>query len=79
MDCSGNHDRNGQSATPLKRTGRWWAEKSVILAFFAIGGFYLIAEHRAHLFGLLPYGLLLLCPLMHFFMHKGHGHGGTGQ
>jgi hypothetical protein len=22
----------------------------------------------------LPYILLAACPLMHFFMHKGHGH-----
>ena len=36
-------------------------------------GFFLFAEHRAHLFGFLPYTLLLLCPLMHLFMHGGHG------
>lgn len=49
----------------------------VILAL--VLGFFLLTEHRAHLFGLLPYGLLLLCPLMHLFMHGGHGshdHGG---
>jgi hypothetical protein len=35
------------------------------------------SEHRAHLFGVLPYLLLLACPLMHFFMHGRHGgHGG---
>jgi hypothetical protein len=28
-------------------------------------------------FGILPYLLLLACPLMHF-MHHGHGHGGGG-
>ncbi len=41
-----------------------------------VGAFYLVTEHRAHLFGLLPYLILLACPLMHVFMHKGHGHGG---
>lgn len=49
----------------------------VILA--VVLGFFLFAEHRAHLFGFLPYALLLLCPLMHLFMHGGHGghdHGG---
>jgi hypothetical protein len=47
----------------------------VILAL--VLGFFLFTEHRAHLFGLLPYGLVLLCPLMHLFMHGGHGgHGG---
>ena len=42
-------------------------------------GFFLFVEHQAHLFGFLPYALVLLCPLMHLFMHRGHGrhdHGG---
>ena len=30
-----------------------------------------------HGFGVLPFLLLLACPLMHVFMHRGHGkHGG---
>jgi len=45
----------------------------VLLAFLAIAAFFLITEHTAHLFGLLPYALLLLCPLLHLFMHGGHG------
>lgn len=36
----------------------------VLLGFLAITGFFLITEHTAHLFGLLPYAFLLLCPLM---------------
>jgi hypothetical protein len=52
----------------------------VLIAFLAIVGFLFFTEHRAHLFGILPYLLLLACPLMHFFMHGGHGghrqHGG---
>lgn len=36
--------------------------------------------HHAHFFGLLPYALLLLCPLLHLFMHSGHGgHGNQGD
>ncbi|HJV93949.1 MAG TPA: DUF2933 domain-containing protein [Azonexus sp.] len=50
----------------------WWF-------FAAVALFYLWSEHRAHLFGVLPYLLLLACPLMHFFMHGGHGrHRGHG-
>jgi hypothetical protein len=45
----------------------------VFLGFLAIAGFYLITEHTAHLFGVLPFLLLLACPLMHLFMHGGHG------
>jgi len=38
-----------------------------------IGGFFLWTQHQAHVMGALPYLILLLCPLMHFFMHRGHG------
>jgi hypothetical protein len=49
----------------------------VLIAFLAIAGFYLIAEHRAHLLGWLPWLLILACPLLHIFMHGSHGgHGG---
>ena len=41
--------------------------------FLAIAGFFLWEEHRAHLLGALPFVLLLLCPVIHLFMHRGHG------
>jgi hypothetical protein len=34
----------------------------------------LIAEHWAHLLPYLPWVFLAACPLMHLFMHGGHGH-----
>ena len=46
----------------------------VLIGFLLIGGFYLVTEHRAHLFGILPFLFLPGCLLMHFFMH-GHRHG----
>jgi len=45
----------------------------VLSVFLVIAAFFLFTEHRAHLFGILPYLLLLACPLMHLFMHHGHG------
>ena len=51
--------------------------KWVLLGFLAIAAYLVIAEHRAHLGGLLQYLPLLLvlaCPLMHVFMHGRHGH-----
>jgi len=44
-------------------------------AFLAIALFFLWEEHSAHILGAVPYLLLLLCPLMHFLMHRGHGSG----
>lgn len=52
----------------------------ILLVFLAMAAFYLFTEHRAHLFGALPFLLLLACPLMHLFMHHGHGaHGGHDE
>lgn len=48
-----------------------------LVLFGAIAAFFLIAEHRAHALGFFPYLILLACPLLHIFMHRGHGgHGG---
>lgn len=47
------------------------------VVFAAIAAFYLWTEHRAHLLGVLPFLIVLACPLMHLFMH--HGHGGHGE
>lgn len=43
----------------------------------AIAAYFLLVEHREHVFAFLPFVLLLLCPLMHLFHHGhgGHGHG----
>ena len=51
------------------RPRTWWA----FAGFIAIAGFFLITEHRAHLFGMLPFLLLLACPFLHMFGHGGHG------
>ena len=44
-----------------------------LCAFLTIAAFLLWEEHRAHLLGAVPYVLLLLCPVIHMFMHRGHG------
>lgn len=36
--------------------------------------FYLLREHWGHALGVLPYLLLLACPLLHLFGHGGHRH-----
>ncbi len=45
----------------------------------AIAAYFLLVEHREHLFGFLPFLLLLLCPLMHIFHHGHGGHGDQGS
>ena len=54
--------------------GNGWRSRSrlALIAFLVIAGFFLITEHTAHVLGVLPYVLLLACPLVHFF-HGGHG------
>lgn len=66
-----------QMSAPL-----FWRSRYAIglLVFGAVAAYFLLSEHRAHFIGALPYLLLLACPLMHIFMHGGHGsgHGGRG-
>ena len=49
----------------------------LLMGLLAVVGTYLWFEHRAHLLGALLWLPLLACPLMHLFMH--HGHGGHGK
>jgi hypothetical protein len=49
-------------------------------AFLVIAAYFLWTEHRAHVIGVLPWLALLACPIIHLFMHRGHGgHGRTGD
>lgn len=50
-----------------------------LLVLGAIAAYFLLSEHRAHFLGALPLLLLLSCPLMHVFMHHGHGDHGGGH
>ncbi len=63
-----------------EQASTFWKSPAALALLVAalVGGFYLVTEHQAHLFGALPYLILLACPLMHVFMHKGHGHGHHG-
>jgi hypothetical protein len=63
---------------PQRRGWLWSPTRLALLGFLAIAAFFLITEHRAHFFGILPYLLLLACPLLHLFMHGKHGGHGEG-
>jgi hypothetical protein len=61
-----------ESSRGLGTSGR------IALAVFAlVAAYFLWTEHRAHVIQYLPWGLLALCPLMHLFMHRGHGGHGS--
>ena len=56
----------------------WWRLPSLVVlcGFLLVAGFFLLTQHTAHVFGALPYLLLLACPLLHLFHHGGYGHHG---
>jgi hypothetical protein len=49
-----------------------------VIGFALVGAFYVMREHWGHALGALPYVLILACPLMHLFMHRGHHRDGSG-
>lgn len=65
-----SHSESHRSTAAL--TKRFWL---TFLGFALVALFFLWEEHEAHILGLLPYLLVLACPLMHIFMHHGHRHG----
>lgn len=61
--------------------GQWLRSRTglVFLALPGIALFFLVTEHTAHFFGLLPYVLLLLCPFLHLLVHGRHGDHAHGE
>lgn len=57
------------------RDRSFWLTPNGLAALGFIGAvvYFLLSEHRAHFIYFLPYLIFLLCPLMHLFMHRGHG------
>jgi hypothetical protein len=55
----------------------WKTPIGIVATLAAVSAsIYLYLVHKNHLLALLPYLFLAACPLMHMFMHRGHGHGG---
>ena len=51
----------------------FWLTPNGLAAIGLIGAvwYFLLTEHRAHFISGLPFLILLLCPVMHIFMHRG--------
>ena len=72
MNATHGIDRGHEHVSPKP----FWRTRYGIgfLVLGAIAAYFLLTEHLAHVVGALPLLLLLACPLMHIFMHHGHGH-----
>lgn len=71
-----NHSQHDRRVEP---EGNFWTSRAFLIcvSFLVVALILLWTEHLAHALGYLPYLLILVCPLMHMFMHGGHGgHGG---
>jgi len=67
-------DRSGYQENPQEGMSVKSKAGLVLVGFLIIASALLFTEHRAHVLGLLIWLPLLACPLMHVFMHGGHGH-----
>jgi len=72
---SHNHAPHQIPSHGAQKGGGFWHSRYAIglLVIGAVAGYFLWTEHRAHLSQWWPYAILLLCPLMHVFMHHEHG------
>ena len=60
------------SSSPSSRTIGWL----IFLVFTAIIAYLLTNGHAVHVVSALPFLIILICPLMMFFMMKGMNNGG---
>jgi hypothetical protein len=72
-----DHSRHRRPAQTGRLSSKWVI---ALIGFAVIAGVLLFTEHRGHVLGALIWLPLLLCPLMHMFMHGGHGgHASQGR
>lgn len=64
-----------------EKSSFWLTPKGLAaLGLIGAASYFLLVEHRQHVWQFLPFLILLACPFMHLFMHGGHGgHGGHGD
>jgi len=62
-----------ESPDAIAPVSHTWAGRVTFIVFGVAAAYFLWTEHRAHVLQYLPWSFLLICPLMHLFMHHGHG------
>ena len=60
-----------------QKSSNFWKSPIAIVCYIGVG-YWIYTYHWEHALGLLPYAIILLCPLMHIFMHGSHGGGHGG-
>jgi hypothetical protein len=68
-----DHSEEKATTLPVKRNLLFVAMGFGILAAPVLA--YLWNNHKDHILGLLPWAIVLLCPIMHLFLHGKHGKG----
>ncbi|WP_304638980.1 DUF2933 domain-containing protein [Pseudomonas sp.] len=67
----------------VRKPGYWTSLHGLAtLALIGAAVYFIFVEHGEHVLPYLPFMIILLCPLMHIFMHKGHrghDHGSPGD
>lgn len=76
-----DHSLHSQNGEPDVAPRSFWRSRYAIgfIVLAPVAAYFLLSEHRAHFLGALPWLLILACPLMHVFMHGGHGGHGSGH
>lgn len=70
----------GNLSSPLGTWARSHIGTSTLICLsVALAGVYLVTQYSVVLLGMLPWAVILLCPLMHLFMHRGHSGHGQGE
>lgn len=50
------------------------SSKTPVLALYGLAAAFILYWHWRHVLDALPFLVVLACPLMHLFMHRGHHH-----
>lgn len=69
MQMHEHHEPEPAKNESFFKRHRWLSIVAILILLY-----FLLIEHREHVWPYLPFLFLLACPLMHLFMHHGGGH-----